>query len=457
MPTFNVQKAKQAGWDDQKIQTYLSKHPDIQASDVPSTQPGQPKYASALDRAVLSFGDAQGREQYLQKRGIAPENVNQPGFDAGDITSKAGGLLPAALGYGGASLGALAGAPTGPGALATASAGGLAGGIAGEGLRQGIGQALGVQANPGGMEQAKDIGVEGITNAIAPGLGKLTAKVGARYLTKQPEKLFRRALKLSRSSIQAMEKKGIKVKDLIDLGKFGSLDSLANKADDIVKETQGLKQVLVDKADDVVNVQPFIQKLNQAADEALQVGDQARANALNKFRDAYDLQISKATQGTYQMTVKAAEQARKKVSKALGNKFLGDAAVKEGQRTVQGIYKEAIEGAIPEVAALNNRIRTAMELKNLAQAAEKSGASVLSKATSVIATMIGGYGGYQLGGPGAVTPAILGTLAATMTAQSPLARTLRAQGIRAVGNVAKKVAPVAKPVGNILLRQFLSQ
>lgn len=89
-------------------------------------------------------------------------------------------LLPMAGGV----IGGLAGAPLGPGAVATAGLGGAAG----ESYRQILARSMGKKAPETSIEAAKDIGIEGATQAAGEGSGQLLAPVvkGAANMAKKP-------------------------------------------------------------------------------------------------------------------------------------------------------------------------------------------------------------------------------------------------------------------------------
>ena len=131
------------------------------------------KYPVYADKVTFEAAGAEQPEKKGMLRKIAESVIDSPALPI------AGGVI-----------GGAAGLPLGPGAIATAGAGGAAG----EAYRQLGARALGMKAPATSTQAAKDIGIEGLTQAAGEALGlgviKPVAKLTGKLLKKPAGQLF---------------------------------------------------------------------------------------------------------------------------------------------------------------------------------------------------------------------------------------------------------------------------
>lgn len=488
MPTLDrttereiVRRGIQRGLSEEQIKTAVTTFREQGLQKQAATT----RSAGPLERLMLSFGDAQGREQFLQKRGISEENVNKPGFDLGDITSKAGGLLPSLLGTAGFGagglLGAAAGAPTGPGAVGTGAVGAIAGGtageVAGEGLRQSIGQLLGVQAQPGGMEQAQDISSAAKTGAISSVLGRYAGPVIGKAIERAPGKLIQRALRPNPTLVTKIKTTAKSFGETSEnayevMGRFakrgfwGSRDQMLHQADELITKSKTARDSLIKNSTKKVSVDPLFEALTKTKATFSKAGDSVAVRKIGAFADDLAKQVSELADDTGKIPVQAAQQFKDAYQTALTSAKFGKTVtgLPEAQKTAKSLFKKQIDESVKGVKELNEAISDGSFMKNMLSALDGKAASALSDSISrsVLTGLGGGIGsaiGFMSGGPvgigiGGSVGATTGNILSRALTSIPV-RTTRAQLSRRAGYIIK--SPGAKEAGQVLLRLLLQK
>lgn len=465
MAIFNVQRARQNGLSDVQIQqmvrlTGATPSEPLQGNQAaPQATTGEPKRASALDRFKLSFGDAQGREAYLKERGITEENVNKPGFDLGDITSKAGGLLPI-LGSVGAGVAtapaAVASAPTVVGPLAIESAAMGAGAAAGEATRQGIGKLLGVRQNTSQKESVTDIGKEGVFGLAGPLLNKATIAIGrpiVRHIAKGPVRSFMKALNPS-PTLQRSGRFDEKVaEEVMKRGYRGTLDGMKEQAAQVITRDKPIVDTYIQQnADKVIGkVADMLPRLEKLMTRKQLAG--AETKALDNFKKRFMKELAKETGQDDQIKLGTADKFRRAMDEELTKAYkstLSGAELPpetEGRQIVANFFRKIVNDSLPaeqrEARSAEHYARLMLEA--LEQRATKKG--VFDYATGGLPlSAVGALAGYGLaGGAGAVAGGALGRTTAAALQSTPV-RTGVSSLLRPVTSAARKGAR-AVPAG----------
>lgn len=415
MATLDVQKMRQKGKSDQAIAEYAQIKGLKLSEPISQGAPQSPniKNASALDRLILSFGTGEGRDKYLQEKGIAPENVNKPGFDLGDITSKAGGLVrdvPGAVaGSIGALLGGSVGAPAGPvgagiGAITGGAALGAAGQAQGEVARQVLGRGLGINKDVGSgardlTEQAKSGAVFGALNPI---LNKGTSGLLSK-LAEKPARLMKNALRPTPKEAEAYKKE---IADIAQQGYAGTLDGMKKQAQDTLKRTKPIVDAALEKVKNVgVGVEDAIlDKISGLEKAAVDAIDPAEATTVKNFFSNLSETIAQKTKGTGKLTVGQIDEMLKAMdanigkawttAKQTGTDITPDTEVR---MAVAGIFRQVRNSVLDETAkkAMNQRHVASALLTLATRGAEKR--SIPGILSSLILPTIGSVGGVQVG------------------------------------------------------------
>ncbi len=419
------------------------------------------KQATPLERARLSFGDAQGREKFIEERGIT--QVNKPGFDLGDITSKAGGLLPLLLGTAGAGVGGIAGAPTGPGALATASVGGAAGGVAGEQIRQSIGGLLGVQG-PQGAEQRKELVSEGALGGLAPGVGKAASIAGKAILGGTAKKLIQKGLRIPATVLDKFDRQGVDfVDEVVKLNPIGSKSQVKNQMLKINKQAKGAVDELVENSNEKFTSDEIIGKVIDATAESVSKAEGTGNIAKAKQIEEITIKVLEKNLGkNKEISIQAVQTLKKDLQEELGAAGLSEAGIKTAQRDIEKIVKELVESRIPEVAGLNRRTQISRALINSLNKLDNRTAvglidAVRSSTPNFLAGSLGGVAGFATGGPvGSAIGSALGfsgVSTARSIASSTASRTGRAQLLKLL----EKAPPGSANVLGQILQRMVQQ
>lgn len=475
MPIVDRQKEReivtgglQRGMSEDQIKAAVTKFREENASQQPEAQ----KSASALDRLILSFGTGAGRDRYLQEKGISPDNVNKPGLDLGDVTSKAGGLVRSSVGalgtIPGIGLGAIAGAPLGPlgaigGAIAGGATTGSVGQVQGEALRQAIGGIIGINQGPGeGVQQAKEQFKEG---AIGGALTPILSKVGSSALSHRAERpiaLIKRALNPTPQEKQAYSKE---FAEIVKEGYVGTMKQMQEQAKSKLSQTKPIVEASINKVRKKVvsDGRSVLVKLAELEDEATNAVDKSARKVVSGFFDEFVDTLYKKSSGTGNLTVGTANEMLRAMDRSIGSAFKRAKTVgvdlapdTEVRMAVANILRDLVNNAIDPVGreAMKSR-HTAATLLNLAVKGEskKSVMTTLARLTGPTAGLIGGVAvGNALGNPftGAAVGSALGTGLATAYT-SPLVSSARAQLGRPTAALAGKiVAGSAGPAKDIL-------
>ena len=402
--------------------------------------------ATPFERARLSFGDARGRERFIKERGIT--RVNVPGLDPGDITALAGGALPLSLGIAGAGVGAVVGAPTGPGAFATTTAGAAIGGATGESIRQLLGKALGVRGNDTKSESFKDIALEGVLAGIAPGLGKVTTKVGSRLLGKSQRDLIQKTFNPLATTIRKFREQGV---DLIGewtkLPLKGNLAAVKKQVTQIASASKKQADALIDKAKGDVDFNKFVgQIIDDVSDvlgKAEAGGDIAKAKRIEKVVFSVLENAQKTAVKNGRISIQALQKLKRDLQSELGEQIGAVTGIKPTQSQIQTTTRKAIEEVVPDVAEINLKTRITNELIKVINRIEDAGGARAFGARGqltldFIAFGLGSLIGSRIGPVATAVggPIALGTARKlTGVAASAGVRTLRARGIKALEKV----------------------
>jgi len=436
------------------------------------------KSASALDRLILSFGTGQGRDQYLQQKGIAPENVNKPGFDLGDVTSKAGGLLRDAGGSVGGAIGIGAGAAAGagaglvgavPGAIAGGAILGGAGQTAGEGLRQVIGKALGVAPEPNSSEISNQGMTGAVFGALQPVLNKGASGILSRFV-EQPGRRMKDALKPSLGEAQSYAKE---IAAAAKQGYVGTSKNIQQQAEKVLSKTKPI----VDKAlgaiaETGIGVEDaLVNELSVLEKAAYNAVDKGEVKVVESFFSELAGTIAQKTGNTGKMTVGQVNEMLRAMDDNIGKAWAKAAKVgaeitpdTEIRMKVAGVFRNIVN------ASLDDAGRKAMEQRHIATVVrqlaiqgmdKKNITSTLSKITlGGIGAFTGALIGKSTGNfyQGAGIGAGLGSAAALMAA-TPLAQSIRGQlgrpGAFAAKQVLEKIPEKARGVLVNLISQGL--
>lgn len=463
MATFNVDKARKDGLDDATIQRMIQLTGAKPSKSLGGAKKG--RNATALERLVLSFGDARGREQYIQQKGIgtnAKGDIMQPeGFDLGDITSKAGGLLPILGSIGGAVTALPAAAAVGvgtgglglPASLAIEGAASAGGAVAGEGARQGIGEMIGVRQNESQAESAKDLAFEGTVGTIAPGVGRATTAVGrpiVRSVGNSAVKAFTKALNPS----PTLQRSGrFPAAEFIKRGYRGTVDGMIEQTKQVIaREKPIVDNFIKENSERVIGkVSEVIPKLGKIIDRKLKAA--ADSGPVKQFAKRFFQQVSKMTQGVDELTLGQADELRHAMDAELRRAYQAvatgaelPAEVEARQAVVKGL-REMIRNYLPkEVAEARSAVHHAVLLQDaLAQRVTKRG--LLDLLGGGLLTGIGTLAGFGVaGGAGAVAGGAL-TQAGIRAAQSTPARTGAAALLRPTTRaVGRGVGAIPAPV-----------
>lgn len=485
MATFNKEAAIRAGYTEQEIQQFMK------------AQGIAPRMATPLERAKLSFGDAAGRDRFIKERNLetdASGTITQPkGFDIGDVTSKAGGILPLLGNIAGATaaLPAAAAVGIGTGGLGLpASAGlvGLGGGVGaagGETLSQGIGNLLGVREGVSG----KEVATEGAIGTLSAAGGEVVSKAIAPALLKTATKSMRLALNPAKKTAEKLSGQGTALdeylgtsaanklnyyEEFVKQGYKGTVNQLKTQAQKVIAKVKPVTDKYVaENADTVIgNVDDVVNTLAKIESEVV---DGAEKKAAQKvFNDFVAKLPDLGVKEDGKLTLKAADTLRAALDKATANLYLGTRTPNTVNKAklyklVADVLRKQVNESLPEtVRAARFQEHIAYKLFTAASEREfKKGAlSVLTRSIvgglgGAIGIGTGGITGFALAGPmGAATlgPAggALGGTAGLLTSKalaSPVVRTGLSQLLKVSGKAAEKIpAPVTTGILNVLGR-----
>lgn len=448
MPTFDVQKARRDGLDDATIQRMIQltgSTPSEPLQATPTPQPpaqtqSQPRYATPGERFRLSFGDAQGREQFMQQRGIQEGMVNKPGLDFGDITSKAGGLLPilgAAAGGTAALPVAAAFGATGvgvPAAIGIESAGMGVGAAAGEGFRQGIGQLLGVQKNTSPTEGAKDVAVETAYGLAGPLVNKATTTLGRPVIRAVKDKaanLFIKSLDPTSRQLRSGAVSIDDAKDWISRGAKGTIKGMTEWAEKLIQTNRPIVNEYIEKSGQGSKV---IGSADELLEPLAKLESQTKGlpKRMRKAVQAYADDVIDAVGNVKDITLKQGDEMRYNLDKAL-TKFYqstdeaGEVAIeKQGMLSVSNRLREMVNKNLPEnfngqnVREAREAIHSASKLARALWLRETK-TSTGDKAAMVGLSALGSLLGFGVaGGAGAVAGGALAGVATRLAQQAPV-------------------------------------
>lgn len=425
------------------------------------------EYASPLQRAVLSFGDAQGREKYMQEHGLQEGRINKPGLDVGDITSKAGGAFPWIAGMLGAVPGATAGSVV-PGAGTVVGAGLTAApaAAAGEGVSQAIGQALGVRdvTEEGGQEESlKDVGEEALLAGIAPGVGKAavgTGKLALGGLKGGSRQMMRNVVRPSSELLGKYQNQGI---DLLEewtkLNVRGSAESVTKQAFNIGRKAHNQVDDILEASSKKVPLKDAKEAITKTAadfaDKAYRAGDDRKAKTIMSVAKRQISNARRDAKGN-EVSLKSLNNIKRNLQKAIKDKYGTEEGVAKGQQVSQNALKELIENYEPAVAAINRQTQIANALGYAMKAGQVKSPQTIaqmfkSRALNFLSMGLGGIAGYKAGGlAGSYMGGQAGYVGASALQKalgSTPATLLRMQGVRQL----ERIPTMGKStIGNIM-------
>lgn len=451
--------------------------PAAQASVSPrATAQTEGTQASALDRLRLSFGDARGREAYIREKGLATDETGtilQPeGLDAGDITSKIGGLFPMLGSIAGASAAAapaaaIAAGTGGAGAIpgaALVGSGAAVGGAGGEAIRQVLGKVLGTRGELTSEEAVKDIRNEAALGLLTPIGGKIVSSGLARFATKPIKKMTAAFSPAPSEVLGGM----FPAEEFVKRGYAGTLTMMKNKANRVLEQTKPIVNEAKEKLGSKV-----VATENDIQENLLKIADEYRmAGPVREGTEKVLDDLLREFKGKSKITLQMADKARAALDKSIAADHARVARqAAQGQTTdiagttlvqkkMADFLRNVVNKSLPEEAAKANRdfyIAKLMQGAVARREVKKGLLSVIGRSVSTgLGSAVGLGAGLSAGQPGigAMLGGVAGLGISTAGASVP-ARTVFGQAARipaAIAGRASQTPQVGQGLFNILGR-----
>lgn len=378
---------------------------------------------------------------------------------------KGSNMLPAAGGFAGGLIGAGAGAPSGPGAIATGVGGAALGGAGGESARQLIRRAMGWDAPETSLDAAKDIGAEGAKQGAYELGGQVVGRMGKAMAPKMAEVAMAPGKRLLKSVPEGVDigktvlnnTTGIRPKTITNQLTSKIADTSAQQDQVLADATQrGItvplspaRRVVAQEAAAAVkkNAPGYIEDVKQVGDQlANQYGPNGKPLTVATTKPGAGFVPGQVAGPSAPVRLPAAvdpvraRQLRQGVDLTIGGwNPEAQAAIDPLRKRVYGAISDEIHNAVPESAPLDKAMTSMIPAKDAAWNVSYNPSitrnifnRVARPTGALTGATFGAYEGGKEGGPlgaigGGLTGLLLPELVSSSAGQMAVARTLNSR------------------------------